>query len=90
MLLQYSIPIVAPPSGLLALWPDPLPEATLGAPYYYQLTASGGIPPYTFAITSGALPAGLTLNSATGEITGTPTSTVTLDAVTFTVTDSGP
>ena len=32
----------------------------------------GGVPPYTFAITAGALPLGLTLNSATGNISGLP------------------
>ena len=34
--------------------------------------ASGGTTPYTFSLTSGNLPAGLSLNSSTGAITGTP------------------
>ncbi len=36
-------------------------------------TASGGTPNYTWLIVAGALPAGLTLNSSTGTIGGTPT-----------------
>ena len=35
-------------------------------------TASGGAPPYTYVVSSGALPPGLSLNPATGAITGTP------------------
>src|SRR5205085_12159591 len=37
------------------------------------LVASGGVGPYTYSIVSGNLPGGLTLNPATGAITGTPT-----------------
>ena len=47
--------------------------APVGRPYSYALPASGGVAPYTFSIISGALPPGLTLNSATGVIAGTPT-----------------
>jgi len=83
---SYSVAI----NPLTALWPDPLPNATVGSPYSYQLTVSGGVPPYTFAITSGVLPAGLSLNTSTGIVSGTPTTTVNLDAVTFSVTDSSP
>jgi len=42
--------------------------------YSLQLTATGG-GTLTWSILSGALPAGLTLNSSTGAITGTPTAT---------------
>src|SRR5439155_16120134 len=35
-------------------------------------SASGGTSPYTFSISSGSLPPGLTLNSANGVISGTP------------------
>jgi hypothetical protein len=40
--------------------------------YSYQLNATGGKPPYTWALTSGSLPPGLHLAS-TGAISGTPT-----------------
>jgi hypothetical protein len=48
-----------------------LPWATLGAPYSQTLTASGGRAPYTWAVASGALPAGLILD-ASGLLSGTP------------------
>ena len=54
----------------------------VGTPYSSALVGSGGVPPYTFSITSGSLPPGLTLNSSTGAITGTPTT-----AGTFNFTD---
>ncbi len=51
----------------------PTGTAQLGAAYSSALVASGGVAPYTFSITSGSLPPGLTLNTSTGAITGTPT-----------------
>ena len=50
--------------------------------YSQTLTASGGTAPYTFAVTAGALPSGLTLAS-NGALTGTPTAD---GAYTFSVT----
>ncbi len=52
-----------------------LPEATLDNAYAATLTAGGGTPPYTWSLASGSdpLPAGLNLDPATGEISGTPT-----------------
>jgi len=48
-------------------------NGTLGVAYpSITNSASGGTSPYTFSISSGALPAGLTLNSANGVISGTP------------------
>ena len=41
--------------------------------YSSGFTASGGMQPYTFTIASGSLPQGLSLNTSTGAITGTPT-----------------
>jgi subtilisin family serine protease len=58
----------------------------VGTPYSSSLTASGGIPPYMFSIST--LPAGLTLDSSSGAITGTPTSPVSNLSLTSTVADS--
>ncbi len=53
-----------------------LPPAELSTPYAATLEAVGGTPPYTWSITSGSLPPGLSLSSD-GTITGTPTATGT-------------
>jgi len=46
--------------------------ATDGVPYSKSLVAGSGTPPYTFSISAGALPTGLSLNASTGLISGTP------------------
>lgn len=66
---SYTVTI-APP---LAWSNTTLPAGTVGVTYNSAITASGGATPYTYTLTSGALPAGLTLNTSTGAITGTPT-----------------
>ncbi|WP_457353404.1 beta strand repeat-containing protein [Sphingomonas sp. UYP23] len=50
------------------------------------VTASGGTTPYGFALSGGTLPTGLSFNTTTGELTGTPGTA--LAATTFTVTAS--
>lgn len=60
------------------------PAGQAGEEYDFTVTASGSPTP-TFSITSGSLPAGLSLDGTTGEITGTPT---TPGSFTFTVTAS--
>ncbi len=62
------------------------PAMTVGSPVNMALAASGGSAPYQFALTSGTLPAGLTLN-ADGTVTGTPSVEGT-SIVTITVTDN--
>jgi hypothetical protein len=49
-----------------------LPSGNQSQPYLAGLTVSGGVAPYAWALLSGSLPDGLTLNSSTGQITGTP------------------
>ncbi len=61
----------------------------VGSPYSSAITVSGGTAPYTFALASGALPTGLSLNASTGAITGTPT-TAGPFSFTVKVTDSTP
>jgi hypothetical protein len=60
-----------------------LAAATAGSAYTAQLAATGGSGGYTWSVTSGALPAGLRLDAATGAIKGTPT---VVRRATFTVT----
>ncbi|MFH1809394.1 MAG: Ig domain-containing protein [Pseudomonadota bacterium] len=49
-----------------------LPPATVGQAYMTNLQAQGGAPPYSWSVTVGSLPAGLTL-SPSGTLLGTPT-----------------
>ena len=76
--MTYSITISA--AGVSITTTSPLPGATLNSAYNTQLTATGGVPPYTWSLATGsALPAGLTLNSVSpsATISGTPTATGT-------------
>ena len=77
-----------PPVGcpVITLAPATLPSGTVGVAYSQTLTGSGGTAPYSFGVTAGALPAGLTLTSAgllgllSGTSTTTGTSTITIRA----------
>jgi Putative Ig domain len=71
----------------LAITSTTLASGTDGTAYSSQLKASGGTPAYTWSITSGKLPAGLTLAATTGMISGTPSVTGT-SSFTATVTDN--
>lgn len=50
-----------------------LASGTAGTAYSQTISETGGSPPFTWSVYSGALPDGLNLNSGTGAITGTPT-----------------
>ncbi len=52
---------------------SPLPAGTVGVTYSQTLAATGGSGHYTWSVTGGALPAGLSLTAATGAISGQPT-----------------
>ena len=51
---------------------SPLSNGTVGT-YYKQTLAADGTAPVTWSVSNGTLPAGLSLNASTGEISGTPT-----------------
>ena len=50
-----------------------LPNGAANVSYSATLAATGGVTPYAWSIPGGSLPAGLTLSSSTGIISGTPT-----------------
>jgi len=86
--LSITINAAAPP---LAISTASLPNGTIGTPYDQIPSASGGTAPFTWSVSTGSLPTGLSLNATTGEITGTPTSSTTTPpsfTFTMTVTDS--
>lgn len=66
--------------------PASLPAGALGALYSQTLSATGGTAPYSYSIAVGALPAGLSLNANTGELSGTPTAS---GSFSFTVRATG-
>ena len=82
-----SLSINIAPIPALSITTTSLSSGTVGAAYSRTLAAAGGVSPYTWAITSGALPVGLTLNGNTGIISGTPT-TIQTTSFTVQVTDS--
>lgn len=66
----------------------PLPDATLNTPYGpVAITAAGGTGNYTWSMASGALPSGMTFNTATGEVGGTPNDATGTYAFSVTVSD---
>jgi hypothetical protein len=57
----------------LAIATTSLPAGTAGAPYSASLSATGGVPPYAWSVVAGGLPPGVSLDAATGALSGTPT-----------------
>ena len=79
---NLSITVAPPPS----ITTTTLSTGEVGVAYNQSIAATGGLTPYTWSRTGGALPAGLTLN-ASGVITGAPTTAGTT-SVTVRVTDA--
>ena len=57
----------------VSLTPATLSNPAVGTPYSATITAAGGAAPYTYSVSSGSLPAGLSLNASTGVLSGTAT-----------------
>lgn len=73
----------APVFNGLAIITGALPDAYVGVAYQSPLLGAGGTPPYTWAATG--LPASLSLDPATGQVTGTATA-ADLGSLTLNVT----
>jgi uncharacterized repeat protein (TIGR03803 family) len=64
-----TLTVGAPP---LSVTTTSLPNGAVGQSYSTTLTATGGVAPYSWTISSGSLPQGLSLNGSTGVLSGTP------------------
>lgn len=79
----FSITVNAGPN----ITTSSLAQGDAGSPYSQGFAASGGATPYTWSIPPASLPNGITLNSLTGVISGTTSSSGTF-SITATVTDN--
>lgn len=70
---------------VILLSPTTLPNGAMTQAYSQTITSSNGAAPHVYAVSSGSLPAGLSLNPSTGVISGTPTSSA---AQTFTLSST--
>ena len=86
--ISVSIAVGAAGSSPLTITTSSLPSGSNGTAYATTLQANGGTPAYTWSISSGSLPAGLTLAATSGVISGTPTATGS-SSFTAMVTDNG-
>jgi hypothetical protein len=80
-------PSTVPISAAVLLSTGSLPTAVQNTAYESSPTATGGTPPYTWTITAGTLPTGLSLNPSSGIIFGIPT-TSGMSTFNVQVTDS--
>jgi hypothetical protein len=62
-------------NGCLVSTTTSLPDGVLGQPYDETVAGAGGTAPYTFSDVDSELPSWASLNTSTGEITGTPNAT---------------
>lgn len=82
---QYTMNIAAAPA--LSITRTTLNSGSVNAKYSDTVAINGGVSPITWRLASGALPAGLSLDSSKGQITGIPTTTGTYN-FSVSVTDS--
>jgi len=75
--------------GDLGISGTPVTTGTVGEAYTsFTVTGSGGTTPYVYSVATGTLPGGLTLNTSTGVVSGTPTTEETQTGIVIRVTDA--
>ena len=90
-ILTASQPYTLTIDNNLVLPQSMLPDAVQNLAYSERILPAGGIPPYHFAkFPNASLPPGLTLDSNTGIVSGTPSSPQITDYIYMTITDSAP
>jgi hypothetical protein len=83
-----TVTLTIPVNPTITTTAGSLAGGVVGTPYAVTLAGAGGISPYAWSVTQGALPVGLTLNATTGVLSGTPNAAGTA-SFTVTLTDSG-
>ena len=68
-IVNFTVTVPSP----LAMTPVTLAGATQSSSYNAPVPVTGGVAPYTWTISSGSLPSGLSIGSSTGTISGVPT-----------------
>jgi hypothetical protein len=80
--------VVPRTSAPLSISGSPVTSATQGSAYGgFIATASGGTAPYTYSLV-GTWPTGISVNSSTGAVAGTPTNSGTFTGLSVRVTDN--
>jgi hypothetical protein len=78
---------VAKPSTLV-ITGTPITVTQINVPYTgFSVIGDGGTPPYIYSLTSGTFPLGLTINSSSGLVSGTPLAVILSSSLTLQVTD---
>ncbi len=81
-----SVTINLPPAPQIST--TTLPAGVEGTAYNQPLAITGGLAPFTYSISAGSLPAGLSINGGTGAVVGTPTGPNGTASFTVKVADS--
>ncbi len=66
----------------------PITAAQIGDTANFTIQAANGTPPYVYAVSSGTLPTGQSINSSTGAVTGTLSAAATFSAIVLKATDA--
>jgi hypothetical protein len=69
----FVVTVAAAPIAAVAITTSSLPDAIRGIAYTATIATAGGKAPFTWAVVSGSLPPGLSLNKSAGTIAGVPT-----------------
>ena len=73
LFLTFATPLAGQGSLTITTTQGSIPTGTVGTAYSFTFTASGGSGTYAWSVLAGGLPAGLSLTTATGLLSGTPT-----------------